>query len=69
MRGTLGAARANSPDSANSQFFIMYGPKPDLDGNYTVMGRVIAGMDAVDGIAPGEPPEQPTKIVRAHLGG
>ncbi len=69
MRGTLGAARANSPDSANSQFFIMYGPKPDLDGNYTVVGRVVAGMDAVDGIAPGEPPAEPTKIVRARLGG
>ena len=68
MRGTLGAARSNSPDSANSQFFIMYARKPDLDNNYTVMGRVVAGMDVVDAIAPGEPPEQPTKIVRAYLG-
>ena len=68
MRGTVGAARADSPDSANSQFFIMFAPKPDLDNNYTVMGRVVAGMDAVDAIAPGEPPEQPTKIVRAYLG-
>ena len=46
----------DSPDSANSQFFIMFAPKPDLDGKYTVFGRVIAGMDAVDAIAPGEPP-------------
>jgi len=69
LRGSLGAARANSPDSANSQFFIMYAPHADLDNNYTVMGRVISGMDAVDGIAPGEPPDQPTKIVRAYLGG
>ena len=68
LRGTLGAARANSPDSANSQFFIMYAPHPELDDNYTVMGRVVAGMDAVDSIAQGEPPEQPTKIVRAYLG-
>jgi peptidylprolyl isomerase len=68
LRGTVGAARSNSPDSANSQFFIMFAPRPDLDNNYTVMGRVVAGMDAVDAIAPGEPPEQPTKIVRAYLG-
>ena len=68
LRGTFGAARANSPDSANSQFFIMYAPHPELDNNYTVMGRVVAGMGAVDGIAQGEPPEQPTRIVRAYLG-
>jgi peptidylprolyl isomerase len=69
LRGTFGAARTNAPDSANSQFFIMYAPHPELDGNYTVMGRVVAGMDAVDAIAPGEPPQEPTKIVRAYLGG
>lgn len=68
MRGTVGAARAESRDSANSQFFIMFAPKPDLDGDYTVIGRVVAGMDAVDTIAPGEPPAEPTKIVRAYLG-
>ena len=69
LRGTVGAARADSPDSANSQFFIMFAPKPDIDNDYTVMGRVVSGMDAVDAIAPGEPPQQPTKIVRAYLGG
>ena len=69
MRGTFAAARAESPDSANSQFFIMFGPRPELDNNYTIMGRVVAGMDVVDAIAVGEPPEQPTKIVRAYLGG
>lgn len=69
LRGTMGAARASSPDSANSQFFIMFAPHPELDDNYTVVGRVVAGMDAVDGIAPGEPPPEPTKIVRAYLGG
>jgi peptidylprolyl isomerase len=69
LRGTLGAARSSSPDSANSQFFIMFAPKASLNGNYTVMGRVVKGMDAVDKIAPGEPPAEPTKIVRAYLGG
>jgi cyclophilin family peptidyl-prolyl cis-trans isomerase len=68
MRGTFGAARANSPDSANSQFFVMYARHPELDESYTVMGRVVAGMDAADAIAPGEPPPQPTKIVHAYLG-
>jgi peptidylprolyl isomerase len=69
LRGTVGAARTNSPDTANSQFFIMFVPNPSLDNNYTVIGRVVAGMDVVDKIAPGEPPAEPTKIVRAHLGG
>ena len=69
LRGSFGAARTTAPDTANSQFFIMYAPHPELDGNYTVMGRVISGMDAVDAIAPGEPPAEPTKIVRAYLGG
>jgi peptidylprolyl isomerase len=69
LRGTLGAARGEAPDSANSQFFIMFVPNPELDGNYTAMGRVIGGMDVVDRIAPGEPPVEPTKIVKARLGG
>ena len=69
LRGTLGAARSQELDSANSQFFIMFAPNPELDNRYTVMGRVISGMDAVDKIAPGEPPAEPTKIVRARLGG
>lgn len=69
LRGTVGAARAGSPDSANSQFFIMFAPNPSLDNNYTVVGRVISGMDAVDKIVPGEPPADPTKIVTATIGG
>lgn len=69
LRGTVGAARADNPDSANSQFFIMFGPKIEMNGKYTVFGRVAEGMAAVDGIATGEPPEQPTKIVHASLGG
>ncbi|HEX6071853.1 MAG TPA: peptidylprolyl isomerase [Sphingomicrobium sp.] len=69
LRGTVAAARTDQPDTANSQFFIMFVPNASLDGNYTIFGRVISGMDAVDRIAPGEPPEQPTKIVKAALGG
>jgi cyclophilin family peptidyl-prolyl cis-trans isomerase len=69
LRGTVGAARTDAPDTANSQFFIMFVPNGDLDGNYTVVGRVISGMNAVDAIAPGEPPAEPTKIVRSWLAG
>ncbi len=69
MRGSLGAARSDqSVDSANSQFFITYGPNPMLDHHYTMYGRVIQGMDVVDKIAPGEPPAEPTKIVHAKIG-
>ena len=69
LRGTVAAARTpDSVDTANSQFYIMFARKASLDGNYTVFGRVISGMDAVDRIAPGEPPADPTKIVHASLG-
>jgi len=68
LRGTAAAARADDPDSANSQFFIMFAPKLDMVGQYTAWGRVISGMDAVDAIAPGEPPAEPTRIVHASLG-
>jgi len=68
LRGTVGAARTDNPDTANSQFFIMFAPNPSLDGDYTVIGRVVKGMDVVDGIEPGEPPANPTKIVKAYLG-
>jgi peptidylprolyl isomerase len=53
-RGTVGMARSASPDSANSQFFIMFAPAPHLDGQYTVVGQVIQGMDVVDAIKKGE---------------
>lgn len=69
LRGMVGAARTEDPDSANSQFFIMFGTNDDLDGKYTIIGRVVKGMDVVDQIAPGEPPANPTKIVKAYLGG
>ena len=53
-RGIVGMARSNDPNSANSQFFIMFAPSPNLDGGYTVFGRVIAGMEVVDAIKRGE---------------
>ena len=68
LRGTVAMARAKDNDSANSQFFIMFIPNASLEDKYTAFGRVISGMDAVDRIAPGEPPPEPTKIVNAHLG-
>ncbi len=68
FRGVVGAARSGDPDSANSQFFIMFAYEPQLDENYTFMGRVIAGMDAVDEIAVGEPPLEPTRILSARIG-
>ncbi|WP_205480361.1 peptidylprolyl isomerase [Sphingomonas arenae] len=68
LRGTMAAARAESPDSANSQFYIMFAPRVSLDGKYTVFGRVVSGMQYVDQIAVGEPPAQPTRILRASIG-
>lgn len=69
LRGVMSMARAEDENSANSQFFIMLGPTFSLDHKYTGFGRVISGMQFVDAIAPGEPPTQPTKIVRAWLDG
>ena len=68
VRGTFAMARAASDDSANSQFYIMLSPNLTLDRKYTVVGRVYRGMGYVDGIAKGEPPEHPTKIVHAWIG-
>lgn len=53
-KGTVGMARSQDPDSANSQFFIMFAPAPHLDGQYTVVGQVVAGQDVVDAIRRGE---------------
>ena len=69
LRGVMSMARAEDPNSANSQFFIILAPTFALDHKYTGFGRVIAGMQYVDAIAPGEPPAQPTRIVRAWLDG
>ena len=68
LRGTVAMARAENPDSANSQFYIMFAPRTSLNGKYTVFGRVIEGMAAVDSIAKGEPPAEPTRIVSATVG-
>ncbi|GAB4298672.1 MAG: peptidylprolyl isomerase [Roseovarius sp.] len=56
VRGVVGMARARNPDSANSQFFIMFAPAPHLDGKYTVVGRVVEGMQVVDAIKRGTGP-------------
>lgn len=67
LRGTVSMARTNDPNSANSQFFIVFYPRFALDHKYTNFGRVIAGMDIVDAIQRGEPPANPTKIVQASI--
>ena len=69
LRGVASMARADSPDSANSQFFIVLTPTFKLDHKYSAFGRVVEGMAGVDGMAVGEPPAEPTRIVRAAIGG
>jgi peptidylprolyl isomerase len=66
-RGTVGMARAQSPNSANSQFFIMYADGSFLNGQYTVIGEVVSGMEAVDKIKKGEPVTDPDRIVRMQV--
>ena len=63
VRGTVGMARSSEPDSANSQFFLMFAEGEFLNGQYTVWGQVTDGMDCVDNITRGEPPENPDRIV------
>ncbi|WP_411908818.1 MULTISPECIES: peptidylprolyl isomerase [unclassified Mesorhizobium] len=53
-RGVVGMARSQDPNSANSQFFIMFAPAPPLDGQYTIVGNVVSGMDLVDKIKKGD---------------
>ncbi|HYZ48741.1 MAG TPA: peptidylprolyl isomerase [Sphingomonas sp.] len=67
VRGAVSMARADAEDSANSQFYIMLMPTLRLDGHYTVVGRVISGMQYVDAIEKGEPPANPSRIVRAWI--
>ncbi len=67
LRGTVSMARAESVDSANSQFFIVLLPVMRLDGKYTPFGRVTGGMEFVDAIERGEPPANPSKIVHAWI--
>jgi cyclophilin family peptidyl-prolyl cis-trans isomerase len=67
VRGSVSMARTDQPDTANSQFFIVFLPRFALDRRYTNFGRVIAGMDTADAIVRGEPPANPTKIIQASL--
>jgi peptidylprolyl isomerase len=67
VRGTASMARAQSPDSGDSQFFICFAAAPFLDGQYTVWGQVTAGMENVDKIKRGEPVQNPDKIVSAKI--
>ena len=68
VRGTASMARAQSPNSANSQFFICFDDAGFLDKQYTVWGKVIEGMENVDKIKKGEPVSNPDKIVKATMG-
>ena len=71
LRGTCGMARTSDPDSANSQFFIMFAPAPSLDGQYTIWGQVVQGMDFVDKIKRGSGPngmvQNPDRIVHMRV--
>ena len=67
VRGVVGAARAQDPDTFNSQFFICFADCTFLAGQYTVFGKVVAGMDVVDAITRGEPPANPDKIISAKI--
>ena len=71
VRGVCGMARGSAPDSANSQFFIMFAPAPSLDGKYTIWGRVVSGMQYVDEIKRGSGPNgivtNPDHIVRMRV--
>ncbi|MDO9432819.1 MAG: peptidylprolyl isomerase [Pseudomonadota bacterium] len=66
-RGVCSMARTSAPNSANSQFFICLDDATFLDGQYTVWGEVVEGMDAVDALPKGEPPRAPGKIVSAKV--
>jgi peptidylprolyl isomerase len=67
VRGTVSMARATSPDSGDSQFFICFGEAPWLNGQYTIWGNVTAGMENVDKIKRGEPVINPDKIITARM--
>jgi peptidylprolyl isomerase len=67
VRGTVGMARTSNPHSANSQFFIMFDDGSFLNGQYTVVGEVVSGMDVVDKLKRGEPPRNPDKILKAQV--
>ncbi|EKS28147.1 MAG: peptidylprolyl isomerase [Afipia felis] len=66
-RGVVGMARSSDPNSANSQFFIMFNDYPSLNGKYTVIGQVVSGMDVVDKLKRGEPVQDPDKMVKVQV--
>ncbi len=66
-RGIVGMARAGDPNSANSQFFIMFADGSFLNNKYTVIGEVVSGMDVVDKIKRGEPVQDPDKMVKVQV--
>ncbi|MBS8271538.1 peptidylprolyl isomerase, partial [Halomonas litopenaei] len=66
-RGSLGAARSANPNSANSQFFINFKDNDFLNGQYTVYGQVISGMEHVDAIVRGEPPMNPDRMISVKV--
>ena len=66
-RGTIGAARSSNPNSANSQFFINFKDNDFLNGQYTVYGRVLSGMEHVDKIMRGEPPANPDRMISVKV--
>jgi peptidylprolyl isomerase len=66
-RGSIGAARSASPDSANSQFFINFSENTFLNGQYTVYGQVIEGMKLVDELNRGEPPAEPDRMISVKI--
>jgi peptidylprolyl isomerase len=68
VRGAVAMARAQDMNSANSQFYVMFVPRMQMDRQYTVFGRVVSGMNFVDAIERGEPPMAPSRIIRASLG-
>jgi peptidylprolyl isomerase len=68
LRGVCSMARTSNPNSANSQFFICFDDARFLDGQYTVWGEVIEGMENVDALPKGEPPREPGKIISAKIG-
>jgi len=68
VRGAVAMARSQSDDSANSQFYIVLMPVLRLDRIYTIWGRLVEGMAFVDAIEKGEPPENPSKIIKASIG-
>ena len=66
-RGIVGMARTSDPNSANSQFFIMFADGSSLNGQYTVIGEVVSGMDVVDKLKRGEPVADPDKMVKVQV--